>query len=190
MKIGSIIEDRTYEQRVAVTPEIVKKYKSLGLEVCLSKNYASHLGMALAEKINILNFYTYSLISDGECNEGTIWEAAMLAASKKVGRLTAILDYNKWQATGRSKEILALEPLNGKWKSFGWHVIEINGHDFKEMKTAFETCKLIDDKPSIIIAHTIKGKGVSFMEDDNNWHYRIPNKEELNLAINELEKES
>ena len=146
------------------------------------------LGMALAEKLNSLDFYTYALISDGECNEGTIWEAAMLAASKKVEKLTAIIDYNKWQATGRSKEILALEPLNQKWESFGWHVIEINGHDFREMKTAFETCKLIKNKPSIIIAHTIKGKGISFMEDDNNWHYRIPNQEELNLAMNELEK--
>ena len=81
---------------------------------------------------------------------------------------------------------LALEPLNEKWESFGWNVIEINGHDFREMKTAFETCKLTKDKPSIIIAHTIKGKGVSFMEDDNNWHYRIPNEEELTEALKEL----
>ncbi len=145
------------------------------------------LGMALAEKINNLDFFTYSLISDGECNEGTIWEAAMLAASKKVSKLTVVIDYNKWQATGRSREILALEPLNHKWKSFGWHVVEINGHDFNDMRLAFESCKSEDNKPSIIIAHTTKGKGVSFMEDDNNWHYRIPNKEELNLAINELE---
>ena len=82
---------------------------------------------------------------------------------------------------------MALEPLDEKWRSFGWHVIEINGHDFNEMKIAFETCKSVENKPSIIIAHTIKGKGISFMEDDNNWHYRIPNQEELNLAIKELE---
>lgn len=153
----------------------------------LGHGFPMALGMALSEKINSMNFYTYALISDGECNEGTIWEAAMLAASNKVNKLTAIIDYNKWQATGRSNEIMPLEPLDEKWRSFGWHVIEINGHDFDEMKIAFETCKSIDDKPSIIIAHTIKGKGISFMEDDNNWHYRIPNQEELNLAIKELE---
>ena len=153
----------------------------------LGHGFPMALGMALAEKINSLDFYTYALISDGECNEGTIWEAAMLAASKKVSKLTTIIDYNKWQATGRSNQILALEPLNQKWKSFGWHVIEINGHDFNDMKIAFETCKSRKDKPSVIIAHTTKGKGISFMEDDNNWHYRIPNEKEVNLAIKELE---
>jgi len=153
----------------------------------LGHGFPMALGMALAEKINSLDFYTYALISDGECNEGTIWEAAMLAASKKVSKLTTIIDYNKWQATGRSNQILALEPLNEKWKSFGWHVIEINGHDFSDMKIAFETCKSIKDKPSIIIAHTIKGKGISFMEDDNNWHYKIPNEKEVTLAFKELE---
>lgn len=144
------------------------------------------LGMALAEQINSLNFFTYSLISDGECNEGSIWEAAMLAASNNVNKLTVIIDYNKWQATGRSNEIMALEPLNKKWESFGWDVIEINGHDFNAMKKAFNSCKSSKNKPSVIIAHTIKGKGVSFMEDDNNWHYRIPNQEELDLALQEL----
>ena len=154
----------------------------------LGHGFPMALGMALAEKINSLDFYTYALISDGECNEGTIWEAAMLAASNKVNKLTAIIDYNKWQATGRSNQILALEPLNQKWKSFGWEVEEIDGHDFNQMKKAFQSCRSCKEKPSIIIAHTIKGKGVSFMEDNNNWHYRIPNEEELKLAIDELEE--
>ena len=111
----------------------------------------------------------------------------MLAAAKRVGKLTAIVDYNKWQATGRSQEILALEPLNKKWESFGWDVLEIDGHNFDEIRNAFKKCKSCVSKPSIIIAHTIKGKGVSFMEDNNNWHYRTPNEEELQLAIKELD---
>ena len=144
------------------------------------------LGMALAEKINNLGYRTYALLSDGECNEGSIWEAAMLAAGQKVNKLTAIIDYNKWQATGRSQEIMALEPLTDKWKSFGWAVQEIDGHDFKEISNSFLNAKN-QDKPSLIIAHTVKGKGVSFMEDNNNWHYRIPNKSEYEMAISELE---
>ena len=146
------------------------------------------VGMAFASNVMKKSFRTYVMISDGECNEGTIWEAAMLAASNKVNKLTAIIDYNKWQATGRSNQILALEPLNQKWKSFGWEVEEIDGHDFNQMKKAFKSCRSCKEKPSIIIAHTIKGKGVSFMEDNNNWHYRIPNEEELKLAIDELEE--
>ena len=145
------------------------------------------LGMAIAEKIKKLNYRTYAMISDGECNEGSIWESAMMASSLKINKLTVIIDYNKWQATGRSKEILALEPLGEKWKSFGWDTQEIDGHNFEQIKNAFDRTKCMNN-PNIIIAHTIKGKGISFMEDDNNWHYRIPNKEELENAINELNR--
>ena len=95
--------------------------------------------MALSAKINKSSYYTYTLLSDGECNEGSVWEAAMLASSQKVNNLIAIIDYNKWQATGRSNEILALEPLNQKWKSFGWEVMEIDGHDFNQMQKAFQS---------------------------------------------------
>jgi len=143
------------------------------------------LGMALSEKIVNVSYRTFTMLSDGECNEGSIWEAAMLAASLKLRKLTVIIDYNKWQATGRSNEIMCLEPLGEKWKSFGWDVQEINGHDFKEIKKALEIVK-DQSNPSLIIAHTTKGKGVSFMEDDNNWHYRIPNKLELERALSEL----
>ena len=110
----------------------------------------------------------------------------MLAPSLKLENLTVIIDFNKWQATGRSEEIMSLQPLNLKWQSFGWHVQEINGHEFDEMDKAFKEAKLEKNKPSAIIAHTIKGKGVSFMEDNNNWHYKIPSKEELKLALEEL----
>ena len=144
------------------------------------------LGMAVSSKMKSNNFRCYAMLSDGECNEGSIWEAALLAPTLKLDNLTVIIDFNKWQATGRSEEIMSLQPLALKWKSFGWHVQEIDGHDFCEINQAFNKAKLEQNKPSAIIANTIKGKGVSFMEDDNNWHYKIPNKEELKLALDEL----
>ena len=145
------------------------------------------VGMALASKLSNKNYKTYVLISDGECNEGTIWEAALLAPTLNLDKLTVIIDFNKWQATGRSEEIMQLQPLYDKWKSFGWQVIEIDGHNFNEIQKGFSETHKCNDKPSVIIANTIKGKGVSFMEDDNNWHYRIPNNEERKKAIIELE---
>ena len=134
----------------------------------------------------ILNYRVYALLSDGECNEGTIWESAMFASAQKISNLTIIIDYNKWQATGRSKEILALEPFRKKWEAFGWHTEEINGHDFEELSNAFKNAKEEISRPSAIVAHTIKGKGISFMEDDNNWHYRTPNDAEFEAALKEL----
>ena len=145
------------------------------------------LGMALAKKIKKSNSKCIVLLSDGECNEGSIWESAMLASSLKLDNLYGFIDYNKWQATGRSKEIMELEPLAEKWKSFGWEVDEIDGHNFYEIHNAYKKVKTKFSKPKIIIAHTIKGKGVSFMEDDNNWHYRVPNEQELKAALSELE---
>ena len=144
------------------------------------------LGMAIAQRIKGNNERCYALVSDGECNEGSIWEAAMLAAGKKVDNLTAIIDYNKWQATGRSQEVMAIEPLADKWRAFGWHAQQIDGHSFEQIRDALITARLEKDKPSVIVADTIKGKGVSFMEDDNNWHYRTPNKEELTAALQEI----
>ena len=145
------------------------------------------LGMALAARIQQSPIRCYALLSDGECNEGSIWEAAMLAAAQKVSTLTAIIDYNKWQATGRSQEVMALDPLAAKWEAFGWHAQEIDGHDFEAIKAALDTARAENQRPSVIVAHTVKGKGVSFMEDDNNWHYRTPNAEELAAALAELE---
>lgn len=144
------------------------------------------LGMALASKITNKNYSTYVVLSDGECNEGSIWEAAMLASGLMVSSLTIFIDFNKWQATGRSKEIMALDPLVDKWKAFGWDAYEINGHNFYEINQALNAAKLTD-KPSAIIANTIKGKGVSFMEDNNNWHYKTPSEEEFLKAIKEIE---
>ncbi len=143
------------------------------------------LGMALAARISSRPYRVYAVLSDGECNEGSVWEAALLAAAQKVSNLTIAIDYNKWQATGRSNEVLGLAPLADKWKAFGWCVTEIDGHDFGSIAQAV-TANAHDPRPKAIIANTIKGRGVSFMEDDNNWHYRIPNAEEVHKAATEL----
>jgi len=109
----------------------------------------------------------------------------MFAAANKLSNLSVIIDYNKWQATGRSNEVLQLDPLADKWTAFGWNTVEVEGHDISILqKTLEDTISL--EKPTCIIAHTIKGKGVSFMEDDNNWHYRVPSENEVALSLEEL----
>jgi transketolase len=144
------------------------------------------LGMALSARMAQQSYDVIALLSDGECNEGSIWEAAMMAAAQKVDNLMVIIDFNKWQATGRSEEVLALTPLADKWRAFGWETCEINGHDMNQLIEALNRDKNSEGKPLAIVAHTIKGKGVSFMEDDNNWHYRIPSEEEVVTAHKEL----
>lgn len=144
------------------------------------------IGMALAARIQGRRYKVYALLSDGECNEGSVWEAAMFAGSQKLGSLCVVVDYNKWQATGRSNEVLALAPLRSKWDAFGWRTHEIDGHDIDAVIAAMKTVPGDDGRPTAIIANTVKGKGVSFMEDDNNWHYRIPTKDEVEMAFREL----
>ncbi len=153
----------------------------------LGHGFPMGLGMALAARINKKSYKVYAVLSDGECNEGSVWEAAMLAAAQKVSNLCVIIDFNKWQATGRSCEVMSLDPLVDKWKAFGWNTIEIDGHNMDELLASFAQFPAANDKPTAIIAHTVKGKGVSFMEDDNNWHYRIPNVAEVEAAERELE---
>ena len=143
-------------------------------------------GISLAGLIKGNKYRTYVLMSDGECNEGSVWEASMFAAANKLGSLCAFVDFNKWQATGRSKEVLALDPLSEKFRSFGWDVHEVDGHDHIQILDAINGVSISKDKPTMVVANTIKGKGVSFMEDDNNWHYRIPTVDELKLAKSEL----
>jgi len=142
-------------------------------------------GIALASKMNVIPYGVVTLLSDGECNEGSTWEAALLAPAHNLDNLVAIVDFNKWQATGRSSEVTALEPLEEKFESFGWNSIRIDGHDFRQIKSGLATAKK-SDKPFAIIADTVKGKGIKMMEDDNNWHYRIPSKEEVDSAFEEL----
>lgn len=141
-------------------------------------------GIALAAKIKKKKYKTVVLLGDGECNEGTIWESALFASSKILNNLYVIVDNNGWQGIGRNKDILNLNPLKKKWESFGWETYVINGHKENQLKKIFE--KKNAKRPVAIIAKTIKGKGISFMEDDNNWHYRIPSKNEILLAKKEL----
>lgn len=144
------------------------------------------LGMALAGRIQARPYNVYAVLSDGECNEGSTWEAAMLAAAQRVTNLCVVIDFNKWQATGRSKEIMAIDPLADKWRAFGWSTMEVDGHDMTALLDALRRFPGAEGKPIAIIAHTVKGKGVSFMEDDNNWHYRIPTADEVVAAKREL----
>ena len=128
----------------------------------------------------------FVLMSDGECEEGTVWEAALFAAAQRIDNVAVIIDYNKWQATGRSNEVMALGPLVDKWRAFGWSAGELDGHDIAALLAALEKVPDGSGKPLAIVAHTVKGKGVSFMEDDNNWHYRTPTADELQAARKEL----
>ncbi len=144
------------------------------------------LGMALAGRIQERSYRVYCLMSDGECNEGSVWEAAMLAPAHRLENVAVIIDYNRWQATGRSEEVMAIKPLKEKWQSFGWSAYEADGHNIGQLVGLMSNIPDGSGKPVSIIAHTIKGKGVSFMEDDNNWHYRIPTADEVNEAKREL----
>ena len=144
------------------------------------------IGHALAGRILHQNYRVMVLLSDGECNEGSVWEAAMFAAARELDSLVAIVDFNKWQATGRSEEIMKLSPLTDKWTSFGWQTYEIDGNCLDQVLGAYAKIGTCPGKPTAIIAHTVKGKGISFMEDDNNWHYRIPTDDDLARAAAEL----
>jgi transketolase len=144
------------------------------------------LGMALAARIEGLDYRVFVLMSDGENNEGSTWEAAMFAGGQRLEKVCAIIDYNKWQATARSNETLMLSPLREKWEAFGWDAHEVDGHDVVALARLMNATPNGSGKPVALIAHTVKGKGVSFMEDDNNWHYRAPNASEVKIAFAEL----
>jgi transketolase len=144
------------------------------------------IGFALAARLAKKTYRTFVVMSDGECNEGSVWEAAMFAPAQRLGRLVVVIDYNKWQATGRSDEVLNLPSLVDKWRAFGWAAREVNGHSMRELVDALSGDFPAEGQPTALIAHTVKGKGISFMEDDNNWHYRIPTEEEVAAAAKEL----
>ena len=144
------------------------------------------LGIAKAMKMDNLANNVYVLVGDGECNEGSIWEAALLAPQLKLDNLCLIVDYNKIQSFGFVSEVIELEPFADKWLSFGWEVYEIDGHNHQQLMETFNKPKQAF-KPRVIIAHTIKGKGVSYMENNLKWHYSSPNSEEYQIALNEIE---
>ena len=144
------------------------------------------LGMALDAKINKNSYRVYVLMSDGECNEGSVWEAAMLAPALNLENLVLVVDFNRWQATGRSQEITGISPLKDKFEAFGWSSYDVDGHDINALINVLKNIPDGSGSPVAVVAHTVKGKGISFMEDDNNWHYRIPNEEEVKASLMEL----
>jgi len=164
-----------------LTPGVEMSSGSLG------QGLSFGIGIALASKLDARDYQVYVLLGDGECDEGQIWEAAMAAAHYKIDNLTAIVDYNEIQLAGRTCDIMNLEPLADKWRSFNWHVLDINGHDINQILQATKKAKEIKQRPTVIIAHTIKGKGVSFMENNVDFHGKAPTPEETERALKELE---
>ncbi len=152
----------------------------------LGQGISAAVGMALANKIDASKDRVYCLLGDGECEEGQVYEALMAASHNKLDNLCLILDYNHLQIDGDISTVAGPEPFKEKFEAFGLKVVECDGHDFKELEKAFETAKEEKGRPTIIIAHTIKGKGVSFMENDYGWHGKAPNDEEFAKAMEEL----
>jgi transketolase len=152
----------------------------------LGQGLSVGIGMALAAKLDNKDYQTYVLLGDGECQEGQIWEAAMFAPNYRLDNITAIVDYNGLQLDGFTKDIMNLEPFIEKWHAFKWNLLEIDGHDMQQVITALETAKNTKGKPTVVIAHTIKGKGVSFMENNVDFHGKAPNKSETDIALKEL----
>jgi transketolase len=147
-------------------------------------------GMAYAGRLRNAGFRTFCLLSDGECDEGSTWEAALFAAHQGLRHLVAIIDFNRLQGLAPVAEVLTLEPFADKWTAFGWAVREMDGHDHNAVAAACAALPFDSSKPSCILAHTTKGKGVSFMEDSVLWHYRIPRGAEFDAALLELEARS
>ncbi len=145
-------------------------------------------GMAKAAKLGGADHRVVVLMGDGECDEGSNWEAILFAAHHKLDNLVAIIDFNKIQSLAPVSETLGLEPFTDKWESFGWNVIEVDGHDHKSLKQGLSSLAIAPDIPTCVIAHTIKGRGVSFMENSVLWHYRTARGEEFDAALKELEE--
>ena len=177
-----------YYQNEGTLPAHLDRFTAKGVEVSagsLGHGFNMGLGMAFGFKKKKQDRKVYALIGDGESQEGSIWEGALFGSKLGLDNFTAIMDYNNLQGYGRAREICSFEPIKSKWETFGWRAIEINGHDLDSLKGAF--CEVTDGKPKIIIAHTIKGKGVSFMQDQLIWHYYIVTDEHKNKALQELE---
>jgi len=174
------------DSRLQVHPDM---HMVPGVEVstgALGQGLSVALGIALAARLDKKAFHVYCLIGDGENQEGQVWEAAEAAAHYKVDNLTVILDYNGVQLMGPLSEVMSMTPLADKWRSFNWAVIEIDGHDMRTIITALESAKGIKGQPCIVIAHTVKGKGVSYMEGKSAWHGKPPDAKQLAQALTEL----
>ena len=153
----------------------------------LGQGLSFAIGVALAGRLNLQKYGVYVLLGDGECDEGQVWEGAMAAAHFKVDNLVAIVDNNGQQIDGWNRDVMNLEPFSKKWQAFGWQVIEADGHNLSQLIEALNQAMLVEGQPTVIIAHTIKGKGVSFMENNPDFHGKAPNANEVEMALKELE---
>ena len=153
----------------------------------LGQGLSAGIGMALGARIQKRNYRTHVIIGDGESMEGQVWEAAMLAPKYKLDNLVAFLDFNKMSLSGPISEIMPLDPMPDKWRAFGWHTQEVDGHSFPELLAALKETDGVKDRPSMIIAHTVKGKGVSIFENQAKYHGVAPTKEEYEQALKELQ---
>ena len=180
-KLGSRLQGHPYPGRPGERlPGVEAATGSLGQGLSIA------IGMALAGRLAKKTYRVYAMLGDGECQAGQIWEAAMLAPKYQLDSLCTIVDRNKIQNDDFVESTLSLEPFRAKWEGFGWHVIEVNGHDIVQVLEALEAAEAIKGKPTVIIADTIKGKGVSFMENNPDWHGKAPTREESDRAIQEI----
>lgn len=177
---------RKIDSRIQGHPEVRKLSGIEASTGSLGQGLSIGAGLALGAKMQGKNYRTFVMTGDGELNEGQIWEAALFCGNKKIDNLVVIVDSNKQQLDGWIADIAPLEPLDDKWKSFGWEVIEIDGHDMDQILEAFQKAETIKGKPTVIIANTIKGKGVSFMENNLDFHGAAPTKDQYEKAMEEL----
>lgn len=176
-KLGSRLQGHTDR---TLTPGVEMSAGSLG------QGLSYGIGIALAGRLDRRDYRVYVLLGDGECEEGQVWEAAMLAPHFKIDNLTAIVDHNRLQLDGWCCDIMNLHPLTEKWSAFNWYVIEIDGHDMNQILSALDKARDLKGKPTVIVAHTVKGKGVSFMENNVDFHGKAPTPEEAEVALKEL----
>ena len=179
----------SYCQDGGVLPGHATKDCVPGVEVStgsLGHGLSMGAGMALAAQHDKKEAKIFVLLSDGECDEGAVWEAALFSSHHKLDNLVAIIDYNTFQGLGKTSDVLNLEPLQEKWEAFGWSVLRVDGHNYSELKEALTNIPKENTKPTLVIANTIKGKGVSYMENKLDWHYKSPDEEQYNTAIAEL----
>jgi transketolase len=178
-KLGSMLQG--HPSIIKGTPGIELSGGSLG------NGHSFALGQALAARVTGRNYRVYCMVGDGDCQEGQTWEAAEAAAHYKVDNLTVLVDYNRCQIDGPTDEVMSMGDLPGKWRAFGWHVIEVDGHDYGQIVAAFDAALATRGKPTVIVGYTIIGKGVSYMEVDYHWHHGAPNDEEFRQAMAELD---
>jgi len=176
-KLGSRLQGHTDR---TLTPGVEMSAGSLG------QGLSYGIGIALAGRLDKRDYRVYVLLGDGECDEGQVWEAAMFAPHHRMDNITAIVDHNDLQLDGRVCDMMGIEPLADKWRAFNWHVLEIDGHDMGEILKALKKAGDVKGKPTVIIAHTVKGKGVSFMEGNVDFHGKAPNPQETEQALKEL----